>query len=235
MPIIAPIPRTERRLMQKNIHRTRDKNYARRLTALLMLHRGDSVSEVARTLCCARSSVGRWINWFTLSGVEGLRSLPAGRGRRWPFEHICELLRTLVRHSPGDFGYQRSRWSTELMALKINEITGCRLHAGTIRRWLSAAGLVWRRAAPTLRIRDPNKEEKMVAISASLAQCSQEHPVFYEDEVDIHLNPKFGADWQLRGQQKKVVTPGQNEKYFLAGALHSGTGKVSYVREAVKF
>jgi len=26
-----------------------------------------------------------------------------------------------------------------------------------------------------------------------------------------------------------VVTPGQNEKYYLAGALHSGTGKVSYV------
>ncbi|EGJ01383.1 transposase [Shigella boydii 5216-82] len=26
-----------------------------------------------------------------------------------------------------------------------------------------------------------------------------------------------------------MVTPGQNEKYYLAGALHSGTGKVSYV------
>ncbi|EDP9826668.1 helix-turn-helix domain-containing protein, partial [Salmonella enterica subsp. enterica] len=72
MPIIAPIPRDERRLMQKAIHKTHDKNYARRLTAMLMLHRGGRVSDVARTLCCARSSVGRWINWFTLSGVEGL-------------------------------------------------------------------------------------------------------------------------------------------------------------------
>lgn len=77
MPIIAPIPRDERRLMQKAIHKTHDKNHARRLTAMLMLHRGDRVSDVARTLCCARSSVGRWINWFTLSGVEGLKSLPA--------------------------------------------------------------------------------------------------------------------------------------------------------------
>ncbi len=39
---------------------------------------------------------------------------------------------------------------------------------------------------------------------------------------------KIGADWQLRGQQKRVVTPGQ-QKCYLAGALHSGTGKVSYV------
>lgn len=225
MPIIAPIPRNERRQMQKIIHKTPDKNHARRLIAMLMLHRGERVSDVARTLCCARSSVGRWINWFTLSGLEGLQSLPAGRSRRWPFEHICTLLRELIKHSPGDFGYQRSHWSTELMALKIKEIAGCQLHAGTIRRWLPSAGIMWRRAAPTLHIRDPHKDEKMVAIHKALDECSLEHPVFYEDEVDIHLNPKIGADWQ----QKRVMTPGQNEKYYLAGALHSGTGKISYV------
>ncbi len=48
MPIIAPIPRDERRLMQKAIHKTHDKNYARRVTAMLMMHRGCRVSDVAR-------------------------------------------------------------------------------------------------------------------------------------------------------------------------------------------
>ncbi|MBP2850168.1 IS630 family transposase [Dickeya oryzae] len=229
MPIIAPIPRDERRLMQKTIHKTRDKDYSRRLTAMLMLHAGSRVSDVARTLCCARSSVGHWINWFTLYGAQGLLSLRPGRERRWPFEHICALLVQLVRRSPGDFGYQRSCWSTELLAIKINEITGCKLHPGTIQRWLPSAGLVWRRAAPTLHIRDPKKEEKMAVIHNALDKCSAAHPVFYEDEVDIHLNPKIGADWQERGRQKRVPTPGQNEKYYLAGALHCGTGKVSYV------
>lgn len=69
----------------------------------------------------------------------------------------------------------------------------------------------------------------MVAIHKALGGCSAENPVFYEDEVDIYLNLKIGADWQVRGQQKCVVTPGQNEKYYLAGALHCGTGKVSDV------
>lgn len=50
MPIIVPIPRTERRLMQKTIHKTKDKNHARRLTVMLMLHRGDAVSHVAALL-----------------------------------------------------------------------------------------------------------------------------------------------------------------------------------------
>ncbi|EAB0392444.1 IS630 family transposase, partial [Escherichia coli] len=40
----------------ENYHKTKDKNHARRLTAMLMLHRGDAVSYVARTLCCDRSS-----------------------------------------------------------------------------------------------------------------------------------------------------------------------------------
>lgn len=82
MPIIAPIPHDERRLMQKASQKTHDKNYARRLTAMLMMHRDNRVSDVARTLCCARSSIKRWINRFTQSGVDGLKSLPAGRARR---------------------------------------------------------------------------------------------------------------------------------------------------------
>lgn len=77
--------------MQKTIHKTPDKNHSRRLTAMLMLHRGDNVSYVARTLCCARSSVGRWINWFTLYGMEGLKPLPPSRECRLfisPLKHI---------------------------------------------------------------------------------------------------------------------------------------------------
>lgn len=218
MPIIAPIPRDERRLMEKAIHKTRDKNHARRLTAMLMLHRGDRVSDVARALCCARSSVGRWINWFTLSGAEGLKSLPAGRSRRWPFEHICTLLRELIKHSPGDFYYQRSRWSTELLTIKINEIIGCQLHAGTVRRWLPSAELVWRRAAPALRIRDPHKDEKMAAIHKALDECSAEHPVFYEDEwisILIQKSAQTGSfadsksEWSRQARMKNTILPGR--------------------------
>ena len=51
----------------------------------------------------------------------------------------------------------------------------------------------------------------------------------FEDEVDIHLNPKIGPDWMLMGQQKTVATPGQNQKRYLAGALDARTGKLTWV------
>ncbi len=33
----------------------------------------------------------------------------------------------------------------------------------------------------------------------------------------------------LKKQQKRVTTLGHNQKYYLAGALHSDTGRVHYV------
>lgn len=234
MPIIAAIPDEERQLMRKEAQQTYDKNHARRLIAMLMLHQGMTVTDVARLLCAARSSVGRWINWFTLHGVEGLKSLRPGRAPRWPAADILQLLPLLVQRSPKDFGWLRSRWSTELLVLVINRLFDVTLHRSTLHRYLRQADMVWRRAAPTLKIKDPHYEEKRLVIDQALAQEQTAHPVFYQDEVDIDLNPKIGADWMPKGQQKRIATPGQNQKHYLAGALHSGTGRVHYVSGSSK-
>ncbi|EBD8984173.1 IS630 family transposase [Salmonella enterica] len=234
MPIIAAIPDEERQLMRKEAQQTHDKNHARRLIAMLMLHQGMTVTDVARLLCAARSSVGRWINWFTLHGVEGLKSLRPGRAPRWPVADILQLLPLLVQRSPKDFGWLRSRWSTELLALVINRLFDVTLHRSTLHRYLRQADMVWRRAAPTLKIKDPHYEEKRLVIDQALAQEQTAHPVFYQDEVDIDLNPKIGADWMPKGQQRRIATPGQNQKHYLAGALHSGTGRVHYVSGSSK-
>ncbi|VFS52038.1 Uncharacterised protein [Budvicia aquatica] len=96
------------------------------------------------------------------------------------------------------------------------------------------AGIVWRRVAPTLKIKDPHYEEKRLAIMLALVQKQTEHPVFYQDDVDIDLNPKIGADWMRKGQQKRIATQGQNHKHYLAGELHSGTVKIHYVSDNSK-
>ena len=134
-----------------------------------------------------------------------------------------------MNHVPRTLGYQRSRWSSELFALLLHKLYRIVIHSSTLRRWLPQVGIVWRRAAPTLYIQDPDKEAKLAAMREALENCCVDHPVFYQDEVDIHLNPKIGADWGFKGKQRKVATPGQNKKHYLAGALHSQTGQISYV------
>ncbi len=73
------------------------------------------------------------------------------------------------------------------------------------------------------------KKKKMVAIHEALAKCSAENPVFSEDEVDIHLNPKIGADWQLRGQQNVLSHRARMKSTILPGRRTAVWEKVSYV------
>ncbi|ACR68734.1 hypothetical protein NT01EI_1548 [Edwardsiella ictaluri 93-146] len=34
-------------------------------------------------------------------------------------------------------------------------------------------------------------DEKVTAIHKALDECSPKHPIFYEDDMDIHLHPKL--------------------------------------------
>lgn len=58
--------------------------------------------------------------------------------------------------------------------------------------------------------------------------------VFYEDEVDIDLNPKIGADWYVKGQQKRIATLGQNQKHYFAGIANTITDRANYISRASK-
>ena len=147
---------------------SRDKGHARRLMAILLLHEGRTITDVHHLTGAARSTIGRWLRWYRDEGIDALEALPAGRAPVLPIAKIVTLLVLLMQFSPQDFGYQRSRWCTELLAIKINRLTGLNVAASTLRRWLPRMGIVWRRPVPTLRIKDPAYQEKMANIDAGL-------------------------------------------------------------------
>jgi hypothetical protein len=52
--------------------------------------------------------------------------------------------------------------------------------------------------------------------------------LFFADELDINLLPKVGYQWMPKGEQVEVLTPGTNEKRYLAGALDVTTGRIPH-------
>jgi transposase len=50
--------------------------------------------------------------------------------------------------------------------------------------------------------------------------------LLFVDELDIQLLPKTGYQWMPKGTQTEVLTPGQNEKYYLAGGWDVRTGVI---------
>jgi transposase len=70
---------------------------------------------------------------------------------------------------------------------------------------------------------------RLASIRRLIRNLGPDEVAVYEDEVDIHLKPKIGPDWMLQDQQKQVLTPGQNQKRYLAGALDARTGKLIWI------
>jgi hypothetical protein len=63
------------------------------------------------------------------------------------------------------------------------------------------------------------RKRKLAGLRRLARSATAAEPVFYEDEMDVHLNPKIGRNWMLPGHRRYVVTPGQNRKRFVAGAV----------------
>ena len=230
---VRRLDRPAKRRLQRAIQKSRDAEQVRRATAVLAAA-AYGVSDAARTVAAARSSVYRWLCRFSSEDVEGLRSGPRGRPVETVTEEVVELLLSLASGRPSEHGYLRSRWSSELLALEVRRQLGNRIHASTVRRLLPRLGFVYRRARPFLFRRDPRKEERLAAIEAALGEHDARTAVFYVDEADVNLNPKIGFGWRPRGQQELVPTPGQNQKRYLAGALNAHTGKIVWTESRRK-
>lgn len=130
----------------------------------------------------------------------------------------------------------RPTWTRELLCLEMKRQGFEQVAVCTMGRALSLLGA--RLGTPKPVVLCPWSRERRLRVLRQIkrleANASAEEPVLYVDEVDIHLNPKIGRDWMLPGQQRRVVTPGKNKKFYIAGALDVRTGRVHSVGESSK-
>lgn len=141
------------------------------------------------------------------------------------------VLRQVVAATPQDYGWARPTWTQELLCVVMEQQTGHWISQPTMSRCLRRIGARLGRPRPILRCPWPKsrRNRRIRAIRRLIERLPPSAVAVYADEVDIHLNPKIGADWMLRGQQKTVVTPGQNVKRYVAGALDAWTRRVRWV------
>ncbi len=104
------------------------------------------------------------------------------------------------------------------MALELQARRGVQASAETIRRWLHELGWVWKWAKLAAKDDDPQRVAKLARIHYIIEQLSARAALFFADELDISLLPKVGCQWMPKGEQLEVLTPGTNQKRYLAGA-----------------
>jgi putative transposase len=193
---------------------------------VLLLAAGHPWSLIIAVLFCSSASIARWQKAFLAGGVPALQA--GGRGRKPGLVGPgIALVREWVLHCcPRDFGLLRSRWCCATLVLLLVETTTLQVSAETVRRWLHAGGLVWRRPRPVLGRKDPHWQQIVTELRQLLRELPPEEIALWSDEVDLNTNPKLGAMWMPKGQQAKVLTPGDNAKQYLCGSMSFLSGQV---------
>ena len=225
-PILFPLPSQVKRQIRRMQRQTRDKALAMRCQVILLAHTGQRSSRIAANVGFSVSWVKRVLAAFRCHGPASLYDGRADNGAVKLDEPYLSRLYDLVDASPQDYGYRRPTWTQELLAEVMGQLSGVKVHRSTMSRALALIGARLGRPKPTVAC--PWSSSARRRRQRQLQRLVQALPptelLFYEDEVDIHLNPKIGPDWMNRGKQKYVVTPGQNQKRYLAGALDVRTG-----------
>jgi putative transposase len=200
----------------------RGASIARRALVLLLLAEGWSYRGIGVATFASPTMIRSVKRNFAAGGVG--RVLGAEERPFVVASWLIVVVRWLLQNTPRDFGFFRTRWSCALLAMLLWERQRIRLSAESVRRGLHQMEFVWRRPRPVVGPRDPEHEAKLRRLRRLLARVPADETVVFQDEVDVHLNPKIGSQWMVRGQQAEVVTPGNNEKRHLAGSLHWRTG-----------
>jgi transposase len=225
------VDRKMRRWVMSEAMHSADAELRMRCRVLRNLVRGRSPTLVAELLGVSRSQVYRVAHRLLDDGAQGLCDRRAGNGDLKVREAYVATVLLAVASSPQQYGYQRPTWTQELLILVAQARTGVSISRTTMGRLLAAQGVRRGRPKPTVACPWPEqaKQRRLREIRRLERNLPADEALLYVDEVDIHLNPKIGDDWMLRGQQKTVLTPGQNVKRYLAGALNSRSGRLAWV------
>ncbi|MEM9940199.1 MAG: IS630 family transposase [Planctomycetota bacterium] len=222
---------TVKTALRRMLKKTNDKRLSIRIRIVLMNFGGQKASMIADSVGCSDKTVRRWVDRFTEEGIAGLHDRREDNGDLKLDEAYLGRLKEIVDLTPREFGYDRPTWTRELLVEVMKGETNTRIHPATMSRALKKikarrgrprpiVGCPWSKHAKTRRINQLKRLQENLKPGEILV---------YEDEVDIHLNPKLGLDWMNHGTQKEVLTPGQNKKRYLAGAVNAVTGELTVV------
>jgi putative transposase len=228
---LLEIPPEEQAQMRAILRRARY-GYLLAFHRLLLCAAGRNPTEIATFLFCSRSSVYRIVRAYRMGHLgirvdqDGRLSVAVQTSILMPW--LTRSLGALLKAAPRAYGWCRTRWSCATLAATLHTKHGIEVSAETVRRWLHEMDWVWKRAKLVAKDDDPHRVQRLARIRFHHENLHAHEVMVFADERDIHLLPKVGAAWMPQGTQETIMTPGKNEKHYLAGALHLATGKILY-------
>ena len=193
---------------------------------VLLADQGRTPAEIGQMMGYSVNTVKLWLNRYATQGLAGLADEPRS-GRPARERHLADVLEAQASQAPTSSGYLQTLWTVGLLVWHLAHRFDIHVSSSTVRRTLHALRFSWHRPklAPARR-RDPARTEKEARLQAVLADSQA--IVLAEDECEVCLLATVRAMWQRVRTQARLVTPGQNAKCAVFGALNLRTGQWHY-------
>ena len=200
---------------------------------VLLSAQGYSPPQIGTLLGYDAVTVRHWLKRYVHHGLPGLHDAPRS-GRPPKDKLLTGIVQAQASQSPASYGYLQACWTVALLLGHLGTRLRIRIGATTLRQALRRAGFRWTRPKGVLpqgtgvlpRKPDPLAEAKRERLAQALAD--PQATILAEDECDLHLLAVLRAMWQRVGQQRPILTPGQNRKRGVFGALNLRTGEWQY-------
>jgi transposase len=190
------------------------------MLTVLLRDKGLSYQEIGEAQGCSPGTVCKVLKRYQQWGEAGLEDRRSENGHLKADEDYLAVLCAVLKHTAPHYGWSRPTWTRELLIETMRKKTRRQVSRATMSRALKAIGARLGRPKPVVRC--PWSKHKVTRRLNQIHWLRDHLPsneiLLYEDEADVHLNPKIGLDWMNSGDQRQVVTPGQNKKRYLAGA-----------------
>ncbi len=193
---------------------------------VLLSDQGKSVPAIGALMGYSAQAVYPWLERYQEQGVAGLYDEPRS-GRPPNARHLVAIVQAQTGQPPTNFGYAEPGWTVNGLLRHLRQRFRIWVSRSTLRRALPLADFVWGRPKLVLpERRDPDEAAKVTHLNEILADATA--IILAEDECDMMLLPILRATWHRRGEQPRVLTPGQNRKRPVFGTVNLRTGAWHY-------
>lgn len=225
-----------RKRLERKCRRTNDARLRTRYLIVLRAAQGWTGAEIAQALGCGASTVSRVLARWRTWGEAGLIDRREDNGSAKADEEYAQWVLWALQMTPQYFLHRRTTWTRQLLIETVSWYTGKKVSVTTMGRLLK--DLKVRRGRPKPIAPCPwsqaRKRRRIREIHELIGNLPADEACVWEDELDLHLNPKIGFDYMLPGTQREVLTPGKNHKRYLAGAMDARSQSVLWVESGRK-
>lgn len=135
-------------------------------------------------------------------------------------------LQKLVEQDPRRAGYPFSSWTCADLVRELVKKGFPTVSCETIRVHLHTLGYRVLRPVLSIASPDPDYSGKAKQLEKYKKQAKNEEILLYfQDEIDLNLLPGILRCWTRRGSQRKIMTPGLNQKRYGFGAVDYVSGR----------